>query len=120
MNGSEFCKNLFYYHKPPIETVLHIIGLFLSTINIAVYLKLIKGQISDMYKYLLFKSIVDIFYIFTILFSISSFVKDKSRTVLFMIYIQWIINDYVSRILWSMSTLCELGACFSRLKQVYL
>lgn len=118
MNSSEYCNDAYYVYKPPIEKVLHIIGLFLSTINIAVYLKLIKGQISDMYKYLLSKSVTDIIYIFMILFSIFSFGENNSHTVPFMVLIHWVIKDYVRRIIWSMSTLCELGACFSRLKQV--
>ena len=118
MKSSGYCNDAYDVYKPPIEMVLHIIGLFLSTINIAVYMKLIKGQISDMYKYLLFKSVTDIFYIFAILFLIFSFGEKNTHTVLFMVYIQWIIKDYVSRIIWSMSTLCELGACISRLKQV--
>lgn len=119
----EICDAIYKPYNWYVERVINLFGLILNSVNTIVYLRLIENQRAhdDMFRYLLFKSVIDAFYSLRQLIFIfydSSSVFGLHRFLVAM-YFYLIFVVYAGDIAQLMSIFCEVGACLSRYHRVY-
>ena len=112
---SDFCNDLTSVYNAYIEKFIGSFAFFLNLICIAVFVQIIRTQKEEVYKYLLFKSIVDTFISLRItlksILDCTDCELEKSYGLKLFYLIVFIYFDYAAELI---SMLCEIVANFNR------
>lgn len=122
-SSTELCDAIYKTYHFYVERILNLTGLVLNTLNLIVYIRLINSRKAhgNMYKYLVFKSIMDAYNslrnLVYVLYDTNKIFGLQRYLVATYFYLIFIV--YAGDIAQLMSILCEVGACYSRFRKVY-
>jgi hypothetical protein len=114
----EICFEIYKAYQFNLEKVIVSIGLAFNLINACVFLILIlteKKFKSDMYKYLLLKTLFDAYYLFNVI--LIKYYDCKGchlRENSYELYLYWIFSFYLNQVASLMSILTEIAANLDR------
>lgn len=118
-HGEDTCMDIYRVYHFYIEKIMGAIGSLLNIFCIIVFLKLIRKKASsgDMYKYLLFKSVIDTCVLLRNFLFIFIECKECGLNKFYAFkLIEYVFFVYFSFVTQLISVLCELAANFDRYK----
>lgn len=118
---NDVCDSMYKVYHIYIDKLLNSIGLAFNVLNILVFVKLLasKNVKSDMFKYLMIKSIFDAYYNFrNLIFIIYDCIDCSINENQFFLIFLWIFVIYFGYVVQLLSICCEIGATFDRYQHI--
>lgn len=118
---NDICHSIYKIYHVYIEKLLNSVGLMFNLLNILVFSKLIasKNVKSDMFKYLMIKSIFDAYYNFrNLIFIIYDCIHCSINENKYFLVFLWIFVIYFGFVAQLLSVCCEIGATYDRYQHI--
>lgn len=118
---NDICHSIYKVYHNYVDKLLNSVGLVLNILSVIVFIKLIasKNAKSDMFKYLMIKSIFDAYYNFrNLIFIVNDCINCSINGNKYFLVFVWIFVTYFGFVAQFLSICCEIGATYDRYQHI--